>query len=359
MPTPDSRWAVKAAHSALSVLVVGVLTTTTLQVSNDARAALTAAVPADSSISTENDVRSALQAEIDQKLTADKTQQRASGQGASSQQAAAVKDTPSVHATPVQPSVTKYTVGEGDTLWAIAERAGTDVASITGVNKIAETAVLQPGDTLLVPNFIGVMATINKGDTVEVIAQRYHVDVTTVMKANPTINPQALQVGAQLALPGGRATVVAARTQVATARKASLSSAKTASAATATSSLGINLSLPVPGHVTSPFGQRTREFHKGVDLAARVGQAVHAAAAGTVVFSGWYAGYGRAVIVSHGRGVKTLYGHNSKLLVHEGQSVTAGQKIALAGTSGNSTGPHVHFEVLVNGRNVNPMKYAR
>lgn len=111
------------------------------------------------------------------------------------------------------------------------------------------------------------------------------------------------------------------------------------------------------GYRKSPFTSRGSEFHKGVDFAAYYGQTVSSTGDGMVIFSGWHAGYGRTVIISHGYGITTLYGHNSKLLVKQGDKVKKGQAIAKAGNTGRSTGTHLHYEVKLNGKNVNPSNY--
>ncbi len=120
---------------------------------------------------------------------------------------------------------------------------------------------------------------------------------------------------------------------------------------------------PCSGPITSPFGYRTHPifgttiFHAGIDIGVDYGTPIHAADSGVVVYSGWISGYGNAVIIDHGGGISTLYGHNQSLAVSEGQSVSKGSVIAYAGSTGNSTGPHCHFEVDVNGSPVNPLGY--
>ncbi|MDQ0202523.1 murein hydrolase activator EnvC family protein [Pectinatus haikarae] len=120
---------------------------------------------------------------------------------------------------------------------------------------------------------------------------------------------------------------------------------------------------PISGPITSPFGWRThpiygtRIFHSGIDIGGDYGLPIHAAAAGTVIYAGWISGYGNAVIISHGGGLQTLYGHNQSLNVSEGQRVSQGQVISFCGSTGNSTGPHCHFEVRKNGEPVNPLNY--
>jgi len=117
------------------------------------------------------------------------------------------------------------------------------------------------------------------------------------------------------------------------------------------------------GWLSSYFGIRTDPFngrrvhHKGVDFAGKMGSDVVSVAAGVVTYSGKRSGYGNLVEINHGNGYSTRYGHSSELLVKVGDTVKKGQKVAKMGTSGRSTGPHVHFEVLLNGRAVNPKKY--
>ena len=123
------------------------------------------------------------------------------------------------------------------------------------------------------------------------------------------------------------------------------------------------LAWPVNGEITSPFGWRvhpiwgTQIFHAGLDIGADYGDPVHAADSGTVVYAGWMGGYGNAVMIDHGGGMVTLYGHNSSITVGEGEQVSKGQTIALAGSTGNSTGPHCHFEVRIHGEVVSPLQY--
>lgn len=120
---------------------------------------------------------------------------------------------------------------------------------------------------------------------------------------------------------------------------------------------------PSDGPITSGFGWRRHpilgyvRFHSGVDFGASYGSVIRAAESGRVIFAGWYSGYGNAVIINHGGGIATLYGHTSKLYVAEGQTVQVGQAIAAVGSTGLSTGPHLHFEVRKNGEPVDPMPY--
>jgi murein DD-endopeptidase MepM/ murein hydrolase activator NlpD len=114
---------------------------------------------------------------------------------------------------------------------------------------------------------------------------------------------------------------------------------------------------PANGVLTSGYGWRWGRMHEGIDIAVPTGTAVVASAAGTVIVAGWVGGYGNLVVVDHGGGLATAYGHNSGFASGVGQTVVQGQVIAYAGSTGNSTGPHIHFEVRINGSPVDPLGY--
>lgn len=120
---------------------------------------------------------------------------------------------------------------------------------------------------------------------------------------------------------------------------------------------------PIKGEITSPFGWRvhpvfgTEKFHTGLDIGADYGDPIVAANSGTVIYADWMGGYGNAVMIDHGGGIVTLYGHNSSLAVYNGQQVAKGQIIAYAGSTGYSTGPHCHFEVRIHGEVTDPLDY--
>lgn len=115
------------------------------------------------------------------------------------------------------------------------------------------------------------------------------------------------------------------------------------------------LSWPISSHINSYYGYRSGRQHTGIDLAGHTGDPFAAAASGKVVSAGWGGGYGNMIVIDHGNGIQTRYAHASKLLVSVGQSVSKGQTIGLVGSTGNSTGPHLHFEVILNGSTVNPL----
>lgn len=130
---------------------------------------------------------------------------------------------------------------------------------------------------------------------------------------------------------------------------------------TAKANLGISLIRPISGTITSRFGAGSsirRSSHTGLDIATASGTPIGAAAAGTVTFSGYKGSYGNMIVISHGNGVQTYYGHCSKLYVTAGTTVSQGQTIAAVGSTGNSTGPHLHLEIRVNGVAYNPQNYV-
>ena len=121
--------------------------------------------------------------------------------------------------------------------------------------------------------------------------------------------------------------------------------------------LGVALMKPVDGTITSRFGRRSRGLHTGLDIANSKGTPIKAAAAGVVTYAGYKGSYGYMVVISHGNGVETYYAHCSRLYVSAGDTVSQGAVIAAVGSTGNSTGPHLHLEVRVNGVAKNPQNY--
>ncbi len=185
------------------------------------------------------------------------------------------------------------------------------------------------------------------------VLQKAQNDRAVAMQAIEELNASSAQISAMLKeRQAARAAAAAAAAQ----------SAGQGSSYTWVQGTG-QLGWPVSGEITSPYGYRvhpiwgTTIYHSGIDIGVDEGTPVHAADSGVIVWSGWMGGYGYAVVIDHGNGLSTLYGHNSELAVDEGQSVSKGQVVAYAGSTGNSTGPHVHFEVRENGDPVDPMGY--
>ena len=155
--------------------------------------------------------------------------------------------------------------------------------------------------------------------------------------------------------------IVAKKKVSSTAYKSSGSVNTATTTAWGTPDIGISLIRPVSGILTSRFGERSslrKSYHTGLDIATSTGTPVAAAASGTVTFSGWKGSYGNLLVITHENGVQTYYGHCSALYVSAGAQVSQGQTIAAVGSTGNSTGPHLHLEVRVNGTAYNPQNYV-
>jgi len=242
-----------------------------------------------------------------------------------------------VTGTPGTPEITTYTVKQGDTLWEIARMYGTDVESLAAINDITARDYLQPGQRVTVLSTPGLLCKVRPGDTLWGISSTYGVPVNEIMEANNLESTQ-LAVGQVLVLPGAKPGAVA------TARAASLSSQPVP-----------GFAWPLNGRITSPFGRRWGRMHEGIDIAAAHGTEVKAARAGVVTFAGWYGGgYGNTVVLDHGDGISSVYAHLSRVSVNRDSSVFQGQVLGNVGSTGFAFGPHLHFEIRVNGVPQNP-----
>lgn len=210
------------------------------------------------------------------------------------------------------------------------------------------------------PHF-GIHHTVQKGQTLFRIAQVYGINMEVLRRVNHIRDPSKIKAGDQLWIPGASRVrsvpPLSFPPWSAKKRTARPRTAKKKNAPTVKSRKGI-LIWPAKGALTSSFGQRNGRKHQGIDIAAPKGTPIYSAAAGNVVFSGWGpTGYGKMIIIKHARHLTTVYAHNSKILVKKGAHVKQGQKISLMGSTGRSTGPHLHFEVRNDTEPKNPIKY--
>mgnify|MGYP000856630052 FL=1 len=241
-----------------------------------------------------------------------------------------------------------YVVQEGDNLWSIANKVNLDINTLFGCNDLKNPDVLKPGTKLRIPNQDGIFYKVAKGDTLSEIAKKYGIYAEAIVSANSIDGATTLVAGSEIFLPGAKELNISSRSTAAGDHSASAS-----------------FRWPLRGRLTSRFGYRTdpitrrRDLHTGLDISSPRGTRIVASAAGHVVYAGWMGGYGRTVVIDHGRGYKTLYGHCSSIAVKRGQRVSAGQVIARVGSTGRATGPHLHFEVRKGNVPVNPLKYLR
>jgi murein DD-endopeptidase MepM/ murein hydrolase activator NlpD len=209
---------------------------------------------------------------------------------------------------------------------------------------------------------------IDRGETLSEIAASYGIGVDALRRANRLQSSNRVVVGETLRIPrreGAPESVEARQTWQASHRHPVPGAQRHVERrAHVPVKAGHGLIWPVAGLLTSPFGERDQvmggggmQFHAGIDLSVPAGTPVQAAQEGKVVFAGYNGAYGKAVKLDHPHGFSTLYAHNSRILVHVGQSVKAGQVICLSGSTGRSTGPHLHFEVHRDGWPVDPLHY--
>jgi LysM repeat protein len=242
-----------------------------------------------------------------------------------------------------------YTVEAGDNVSTIAEKFGVSVETILWANGNLEDNpdYLQVGDVLIILPVSGVYHTVAKGDTLESIAQKYKVRVEdiTSYEGNYLQEPYTITVGQKLIVPGGRKPYQVRHV-------VAWSGPIPQGAKRGTGVFG----WPVSGYIT----QRYSEVHPAVDIGVPEGTPVKAADSGYVAVVGRSdTGYGRYVLIDHGNGFQTVYAHLSVIYVEVGQSVGKGQTIGLSGNTGKSTGPHLHFEIKLNGVRRNPFIYLR
>jgi murein DD-endopeptidase MepM/ murein hydrolase activator NlpD len=245
---------------------------------------------------------------------------------------------PIVVTEPLQ--IKKHVVSQGETLSTIARQYNIDVDTLLSANPNVNER-LDVGQELAVLPAKGVLYVVNKGDTLSCIASTYGVDARIIQEVNKKRDDN-LVIGEKIFLPGAK-TLTSVDPAVARSQNPV--------------SRGNNNRIvwPTTGEISSPFGYRWGRLHAGVDIANDMGTPIRAAMAGRVTYAAWCDGYGNMVMIKHNQGYETLYGHLLQYIVEKGQVVQSGQVIAYMGSTGNSTGPHLHFEVHIDGQLVNPI----
>lgn len=251
-----------------------------------------------------------------------------------------------------------YTVQTGDTISGIASRFNVSVNTILWENDLKATSLIKPGNQLNILPFSGISHSIARGQTLGQIAQLYDVDSEKILNANGLSDPNQLTAGAKLLIPGGSQLASATPVKRTTSQLASgLAQIIGQNKPAAIIPSGNRMVWPTVGHhITQYYSWR----HSGLDIANKVGTPIYAAESGTITTAGWNSGgYGNQIIINHGNGKQTRYAHLSSFGVRVGQKVNKGQYIGAMGSTGRSTGPHLHFEVMINSARYNPLNYTR
>jgi murein DD-endopeptidase MepM/ murein hydrolase activator NlpD len=229
-----------------------------------------------------------------------------------------------------------YTVQEGDVLSLIARDYGVSTNSLVWANGLRNANAIQPGQELKIPPVSGIIHTVVSGDTVGSLANRYGAETNEIIEFNNLSEDGALSIGMDIVVPGGEITSIRAGSTT-------VRYAKTTPFANLPKLTGYYF------HPTGGVGRVSQWFHgrNAIDIANPCGTSIYAAAEGQVTratTSGWHGGYGRYIKISHPNGTATIYAHLWDVLVSLGQTVSKGQKIGTIGSTGLSTGCHIHFE---------------
>lgn len=257
-----------------------------------------------------------------------------------------------------------YTVTEGDTLSTIAARFGISINTLLWANNLSVRSVLKLNQQLSILPVSGVVHTVKNGDTLTKIASTYNGDATSILSANKLSDAGAIALGQKLLIPGG-----VPPTPVAVKRPTSVASVFTPAPKTSSGTKkptgSARMIWPATGHY---IVRGLSWYHTGVDIDCNghgngtSTEDNYAAADGIVQFSGWKSGYGNVVEINHGNGLITRYGHHFSLYVHTGEQITAGTPIGRCGSTGSSTGTHLHFEIIGSSSKRdyrNPLEYIR
>jgi murein DD-endopeptidase MepM/ murein hydrolase activator NlpD len=256
-----------------------------------------------------------------------------------------------------------YEVKSGDTLTGIASRFGVSMMTLWWANNLKSKDDLHLGQTLTIPPVTGLVLTVKASDTLASLANKYDVEEQEILDANKLEDPN-LVVGQVLAIPGAMGKAIPTPKPATSSSSGSSSSSgnRGGSSRAPVTYTGGAFAWPVVGG-GNYISQYFRYGHYGIDIAGDYGSTVRSAGGGTVIFAGWKGnGGGYQVWIAHGSGLYTTYNHMSSISVGSGQHVSEGQQVGRVGSSGNATGPHLHFEVWRGGvwnggSRVNPLAY--
>ena len=247
---------------------------------------------------------------------------------------------------------TAYYVKAGESLDSICRSFGLDPELVAAMNNLDPGIRFGQGKVIYLPREPEIKYVVQEGDTLWSVAKKFWVNVDYLMSFNKITDPARLQIGQVIRIPdrNGEEFEDMQPVQPPAETKPQI---KVASRSPGT------FLMPVIGVISSGYGSRRIGFHHGTDFAAPAGTPIKAIKAGEVTFAGWRPVYGYSVTIDHGDNVKSVYGHASKLYVKKGQRVMQGQIIAKVGSTGRSTGPHLHLEIHIDGKTVNPVRYLQ
>ncbi|MBI3572832.1 MAG: peptidoglycan DD-metalloendopeptidase family protein [Candidatus Kerfeldbacteria bacterium] len=250
--------------------------------------------------------------------------------------------------------VDSYTVQPGDTVSTIASRFGVSDQTVLQANSLGATDFIKPGQVLKIPSTNGVVYTVKNGDTLAAIASKYKGKTEEILVANQLASADAIQPGQDLVIPGGELPAPPAPPPQPTNRRGLLAQIFTPDQAPPPSNASGHFIWPTANHKINQYFRG--RIHTGIDIEGDYSSPIYAAASGTVVYAAYdRSGYGLHIIISHGDGYDTLYGHASKIFVGVGDHVKQGQTIAMVGSTGRSTGTHLHFEIRAGEGFLNPL----
>ncbi len=233
-----------------------------------------------------------------------------------------------------------YTLKEKENFWIVLAKCSLDMDTLMSVNNLTSPYQVGPGTVLYIPNMRGVIVPGRETELIKRIMLEEKIDVKYIK----TVNKCDRLDKKYIFIPCGKISKLERSLFLGTAFMSPVRYGKK------TSQFGSR---------KDPFNSKRREFHKGIDIACKVGTEVRASRNGRVVFAGNKDGYGNLVIIEHEYGYQSYYGHLSRIKVKKGDEVKTGEMIALSGNTGRSTGPHLHFEIRKNGKSVNPDSFIR
>ncbi len=247
-----------------------------------------------------------------------------------------------------------YTILSGDTISTIAEKFGISVFTILWENNLSSWSIIRPNDTLRILPKTGINHKVVKNETISSIAKKYDIESEDILEINKIAKNDNLSLGQVLFLPGGKKPSYkppAPKTYTGFTAVKNIVSAPSSQVVS-----GNKMAWPTSAtRITQYYSWR----HHGLDIAQRGTVPIYASDSGTIEYTGSLKGYGYNILIDHGGGKKTRYAHMSKFYVKKGDKVSKGHTIGLMGNTGWSTGQHLHFEVMINGKKYNPLNYIR